>query len=618
MKTSLKLILIALIVFSASSNTIAHNSLKPKKLYVSQFGAIPNDGNDDSPGIAKAMEYARQNHIETVYFESGTYDIKEPVDISTGIEGEGKVILRQGDNANSYMFNINGDNVHIYNLNFDGNRANQGTPAFTENYTGFNKNSLLQSFRLFKNLHIKDCTFYNCQMGSIAFLSVSLAEVAACYPSKKLTTDGGPGSLVRVPESLTIESCNFNNQGTQAVSVFFDYSFATIQNDSLKFPGVVKLLNCNFSHIGTFTPNQPVLNRFRQGDTFICGGVNTLLVKNCNFSDSQRFDVKLGALNNVTVTDCSSHNPRWGFFQSQTAKISKSVGPHPIGNINIYNNHFLFDLPVDSIAKTENNIGIFVQLKGSIAKVTGHDYYDRVAIYHNFVAYKGANPKTWDCIQLTDYSKYRIITISDNYVQNNRRAFVSYIKPVIDNWQMDSLIIKNNVALNDAALVTDNSFFYGQGVSDNRINALVLQNNIALGYNISVVSEAADISNHLVIKNNKFTSQSGHAIWFNNKNNKIRDAQIGDNFLSGDMEDAGANTGLSNPKAITFSNNTFKNASHIKSSITNFAHNRDQVSDFKISLSELQNYKIISDNMNNPILSDEINKFVAKGLINSN
>jgi hypothetical protein len=597
---------VGLIFIVLPLKTIASDSPQVHKLYVSHFGAVPDNNKDASQGIAAAMAYAQKNKIGTLYFSSGTYTINGPVNITASIVGEGKAVLKLGNNVNSYMLNVDGDNININNLNFDGNRANQSAPAFTENYAGFNKNNLIQSFHFFKNLHIWNCNFYNCQMGSIAFFSGRSASVLAAYPNKK--PDGG---AVRIPESLTIESCNFSNQGTQAVSVFFDYDFLTISNNKLIFPGSVKLLNCNFNNIGTFTPNQPYLNRFRQGDTFLCGGVSNLLVKHCNFTNSQRFDIKLGSINNVIVTDCTTHNPRWGFFQVQTGKISKQTLPCEIGNIDIAHNKFLFDLPQDSIAKTEDNIGLFVQLKGSIAKNVGlQDYYNNVAIDNNFIVYKGVNIKTWDCIQLNEYAKYKKVTISNNYVQDNRRGFISYIKPVIDNWQMDSLIIKKNVAFNESALVTDNSFFYAQGNSNNKIDNLVFQDNIALGYNFSVKSDA-DICNHLVINNNKFIAQSGHAISFVSPGNSFKNAVISGNYLSGDIQDSGH----SGPGTIKSTGNIFNTADNIKNSSNNYTSTSNSVSGFKVKLSDINKHRVIAENVNDNALLTHVNKLISKGII---
>lgn len=607
MKSLLKSILVVTMLSFAATASFSNPNIKDTKVYVSQFGAMPNDGKDDGPGITQALAYAKKNGINAIYFSAGTYNINEAVNLTASIIGEGKVILKLGDNAKSYMFNIDCDDMSILNLNFDGNRTTQPAPGFTENYVGFNKNSLIQAFHFFRKLHVKNCDFYNCVMGAFAFASSASKGVETPYPDKDPKND-------RVPQSMVIESCNFSNMGTQAINAAFNYNLTNSSNGVLRFPGNVKLLNCNFKSIGTFTPNQPVLNRFRQGDTFVCIGVDSLLVQGCSFENSQRYDIKLGELNHVMVRDCKTHNPRWGFFQAQNAKISKGSDAYMIGNITVINNHYLFDLPDDSVAKTEVSIGLFAQLKGSTAKNVGaEDYYDNVNISHNFIAYSGACSKTWDCIQMNEYAKYKKVTVEDNYVQNNRRGFVSFAKIVIDNWQMDSLVIKNNVAFNDVAKITDNSLFFAQGTSNNKIDHLIIENNIAVGYNITVKSDA-DICNHLIVNNNKFAAASGHIFVFGNKNNSFTDANITHNSFNGDVQDQGP----SKASAVKFTSNSFSKPNYASSSNKDYSPMNSSVTNFQVSMSELKNYKIIANHINDKTLSDELSKLVSKGVISNN
>src|ERR1700749_4746287 len=103
MKTILKLILIVTMLSFAATASFSNPNIKDTKVYVSQFGAMPNDGKDDGPGITQALAYAKKNGINTIYFGAGTYNINEAVNLTANIEGEGKVILKLGDNANSYM-----------------------------------------------------------------------------------------------------------------------------------------------------------------------------------------------------------------------------------------------------------------------------------------------------------------------------------------------------------------------------------------------------------------------------------------------------------------------------------------------------------------------------------
>ncbi len=45
---------------------------------VSQFGAIPGDGMDDSKAILEAIEHAKAHNIRTVRFNAGVYEFKGP------------------------------------------------------------------------------------------------------------------------------------------------------------------------------------------------------------------------------------------------------------------------------------------------------------------------------------------------------------------------------------------------------------------------------------------------------------------------------------------------------------------------------------------------------------
>jgi hypothetical protein len=59
-----------------SGLTASADPIKPDKISVSDFGAIPGDGKDDSEAIQAAIEQARADGIRKVFFEAGTYEFK--------------------------------------------------------------------------------------------------------------------------------------------------------------------------------------------------------------------------------------------------------------------------------------------------------------------------------------------------------------------------------------------------------------------------------------------------------------------------------------------------------------------------------------------------------------
>jgi len=49
---------------------------KPGEVSVRDFGALPDDGKDDSRAILEAIENAKSNNIGKVSFEAGVYEFK--------------------------------------------------------------------------------------------------------------------------------------------------------------------------------------------------------------------------------------------------------------------------------------------------------------------------------------------------------------------------------------------------------------------------------------------------------------------------------------------------------------------------------------------------------------
>ncbi len=60
----------------ASLNELAGGKAKPDKISVSDFGAVPDDGKDDSKAILAAIAQAKAAGIHKVCFEAGKYEFK--------------------------------------------------------------------------------------------------------------------------------------------------------------------------------------------------------------------------------------------------------------------------------------------------------------------------------------------------------------------------------------------------------------------------------------------------------------------------------------------------------------------------------------------------------------
>ena len=51
--------------------------LKPKIISVFDFGAIPNDQQNDADALRKAFDYVRENKGTTLFFPPGVYDFRD-------------------------------------------------------------------------------------------------------------------------------------------------------------------------------------------------------------------------------------------------------------------------------------------------------------------------------------------------------------------------------------------------------------------------------------------------------------------------------------------------------------------------------------------------------------
>lgn len=94
-----------LIMIAVALLTGACSRVMAGSIHVKDFNAIPNDGKDDARGIQDALNYAKANHINTVLFDSGRYDLLETsataLKAYIGLTGYAGLHLRGAVNADN-------------------------------------------------------------------------------------------------------------------------------------------------------------------------------------------------------------------------------------------------------------------------------------------------------------------------------------------------------------------------------------------------------------------------------------------------------------------------------------------------------------------------------------
>lgn len=89
-------------------------------LNMADFGAIVNDGKDDSAAIRAALSKSQDG--DTIYFRRGTYDIAVPITLkgNRNYAGDHKRSILKGATPARHIFRIQENNVRIEQLAFDG------------------------------------------------------------------------------------------------------------------------------------------------------------------------------------------------------------------------------------------------------------------------------------------------------------------------------------------------------------------------------------------------------------------------------------------------------------------------------------------------------------------
>lgn len=128
MKYAKKTVIFLISVCMLCSSFLTAFAVDEKSVSVSSFGAVPNDGTDDSVQIQAAIDYAIENHIPTVLFQEGIYDFSENPISNENIGAYLKIIKaggltlqgaqRDGEKPATVFKRLNcgGDNVDLRQL----------------------------------------------------------------------------------------------------------------------------------------------------------------------------------------------------------------------------------------------------------------------------------------------------------------------------------------------------------------------------------------------------------------------------------------------------------------------------------------------------------------------
>lgn len=209
----------------------------PEKTYkVTEFGAVPNDGIDDTEAIQKAINTVSANGGGRIIFPDGLYDIsvlKEATvqainqifiiqpKIALEAENSRKATLRVADNQPQYgaIFRWKGagnaDDVRFKGLVIDANGMNN-KPKSYDDFKFMHEGKVLRwlpktalASRNGKRVHIVDVHFTN-------ILDINTINIGA--------NSGATGADLEKVSDVTIEKCLFDNIGWDE----FDFDHSTI------------------------------------------------------------------------------------------------------------------------------------------------------------------------------------------------------------------------------------------------------------------------------------------------------------------------------------------------------------------------------------------------------
>lgn len=226
----------------------------PDKTYkVTDFGAKPNDGKDDTKAIQEAINTVSKNGGGRIMFPDGVYDIsvlKEATPESSNevfvmqpkialeAENSRKATLRLADNQPQYgaIFRWkrtgDADDVRIKGLVMDANGLNN-KPKTYDDFKFIHEGKLRRwlprivlASRNGKRVHITDVHFTN-------NLNINTINIGA--------PNGATGAQLEKASDVTIEKCLFDNIGWQE----YDFDHSTIYTQGNRFV----ITNCVFKSL---------------------------------------------------------------------------------------------------------------------------------------------------------------------------------------------------------------------------------------------------------------------------------------------------------------------------------------------------------------------------------
>jgi hypothetical protein len=491
-------------------------SLTKQLFNVTDYGALCDGATDDSAAVQAANDAAGAVSGTVTYPANQTCLVKG-VFIKADQVGYANATLKIPDNADLWMFNISSStpNIRIANLIFDGNRDNQPTPSYTENYAGFNKNSIIQAHSLAKNLVIENNTFKNTQYGAAG------VEVQ----------DNGGGTIHKI-ETVKIQNNKFRDIGTINFEIVNPYSFITVLGTDIYYNGTIIFRDNDGINLGTVTALPGPGGDEEQGEGLIAGGFKCVYILRNKIKNQVRFDYKFGGNNFTLVANNKSTDYHWGFVQTQTAAID-AVGNNQPGGIYVINND----------VASHYAPAIAMQFKGSTAATANHTIQPNTYVIGNVITQFGAPTGVIDSVQFPDHGKYENIYMKNNTFFNPYRGAFSLIMPVKDNFQMKKLVIEDNV-VRGSHLVTANGLFLGQG-SGNPIADLQIKNNATFGTQNVMWAPSINYATNFTLTGNNFYKVNGdQALWFSGATSPLI-AAVSGNFIDGTV------TGFSTSTTVT-------------------------------------------------------------------
>jgi hypothetical protein len=472
---------------------------------ISNHGAVCDGITDDSAAIQAANDAAAIARVAVIYPADVTC-VAHGITVTTDHIGNG-VTLKIPDSADDWMFDIDVDEVSISGFTFDGNKANQPTPVWKANFLGVASKSLMQIRRGVVNLVIENNTFHDTQYGAVAMQDQT----------------GTIGGTLREPNSVIIRNNSFLSIGRHMLWIVNPYEFATVEGENVYLHGWLIYTDNVGVDIGTIVePAQGGHTNWGAG--ILSGGFNCIVALRNHFTGNVRADYKLGAFNDIIITDNTSIDASWMFLQTQTLPIDP-VGRVLPGIIYVARNNY----SIQNSASPET-IGLFVQLKGNLSATPNHTIHPDVLIEDNTITYVNPAPPTNDVIQIKEQGRYSNIRIRRNTVTDSRRAVVSITPSITEDFETNLLLIENNV-VTGADTHSWNVLLLSQ-LTGTPIRNVIIGGNTVSGTRRAITATSDSIVNFIMV-DNQFTDMTDSLVMEFNDVTSMLTAVVRNNTITG-------------------------------------------------------------------------------------